>query len=267
MLLGTVLSAAQALVYTLLMFIYMRKEGYFEKTKVLEEDFGKAMTDIAIPEAESSEAETKAESKDSAEPSEPEKKEDLSKKSYSYGQSIALTAVMFLSCFLLDLLLYRYKLMTSAAITTYFRASVVNALCFAAAITDIKRRKIPNKIVLFGLVVKAVILVFEIIYFSHDALMFTLYADGLGFLLGFVMLMVIGILTKGLGFGDVKLFGVIGLLMGSGGLVGILFVSLLLSAIVGITLIASRKKTLKSAMPMAPFIYLGTLAVECLGIF
>ena len=157
--------------------------------------------------------------------------------------------------------------MTTATIMTYFRASAVNALCFTAALTDIKRRKIPNKIVLFGLAVKAVILVFEIINYSHDDLMYTFYADGLGFLLGFVMLMVIGILTKGLGFGDVKLFGVIGLLMGSGGLVGILFVSLLLSAIVGITLIVSRKKTLKSAMPMAPFIYLGTLVVECLGIF
>ena len=101
MLLGTVLSAAQALVYMLLMFIYMRKEGYFDKTKVRGDS--NAPAEIAVPGTESAEsaADKEEENKDSDDP--PDKAaEDLSKKSYSYGQSVVLTAVMFLSCFLIN---------------------------------------------------------------------------------------------------------------------------------------------------------------------
>ncbi|MCR5122712.1 MAG: A24 family peptidase [Ruminococcus sp.] len=269
---GILISAAQAAVYTGCMFWFMRHKGYFSKENKIPDS---EPLNVLIPgseadketpetETEASEAITPDEEADTAEKT--AKKEDNSY--YTLRQSIVLTAVMFVVSFLLDILLYKYFMTFTEQkdIFDYFRGSFVNALCCAAAITDLKRKKIHNEIILAGIIAKVILLVLELIFCPHDVFIGKLKSDGVGFLIGFVMLLIIGVVTRGLGFGDVKLFGIIGVMLGSGGVMVILFASLLLSAVVGLIMIAMRKKTIKSALPMAPFIWIGTVIIEAIGL-
>ena len=89
---------------------------------------------------------------------------------------------------------------------------------------------------------------------------------GLG---GFVALLVLHIISpNGMGFGDVRLAGLIGLDLGWLGaqqvVLGI-FAGFVLAAVVGLTLIALRRKKSRDAVPFGPFLALGTLFVLCGG--
>jgi prepilin signal peptidase PulO-like enzyme (type II secretory pathway) len=72
--------------------------------------------------------------------------------------------------------------------------------------------------------------------------------------------LVIFIVSKGrwMGFGDVKLAILLGLLVGFPNILVALFLSFLFGAIIGVLLIFLQKKGLKSEMPFAPFLILGT---------
>jgi leader peptidase (prepilin peptidase) / N-methyltransferase len=72
----------------------------------------------------------------------------------------------------------------------------------------------------------------------------------------------------GLGWGDVKLAGLLGLYLGwlgPGALVGGLFLGYLLAAATGLALIAAGRATRKSQLPFGPFLVAGTLTVIALS--
>jgi len=63
---------------------------------------------------------------------------------------------------------------------------------------------------------------------------------------------------KWIGFGDVKLAFFMGLILGWPAIFVALFVAFLLGGIIGVGLIASGKKTMKSEVPFGPFLVAGT---------
>jgi prepilin signal peptidase PulO-like enzyme (type II secretory pathway) len=66
---------------------------------------------------------------------------------------------------------------------------------------------------------------------------------------------------RAMGFGDVKLSYILGLVFGiQGGLIA-LYIAFVLGAIVGIYLLATKKKKLKSQIAFGPFITLGSFLV------
>ncbi|GAJ22031.1 unnamed protein product, partial [marine sediment metagenome] len=65
--------------------------------------------------------------------------------------------------------------------------------------------------------------------------------------------------SKWLGFGDVKLGILLGLVLGWPKILLGLFLSFVIGGIIGIVLILSSKKKLKSEVPFAPFLIVGTL--------
>lgn len=70
---------------------------------------------------------------------------------------------------------------------------------------------------------------------------------------------------KAMGFGDVKLAILIGLMLGLGaGLVG-LVLSFIIGALVSLVIVLTTKKKLKDAVPFGPFLALGVLAVFFFG--
>lgn len=79
---------------------------------------------------------------------------------------------------------------------------------------------------------------------------------GLGAALFFYMLWRIT-RGRGMGFGDVKLACVLGLLLGFPGIVIALYAAFLTGAIVGVILILRGKAGLKSKIPFGPFLILG----------
>lgn len=70
---------------------------------------------------------------------------------------------------------------------------------------------------------------------------------------------------KALGFGDVKLVLVLGLLVGWPKIIPALFLAFLTGAGVGIVLILLRKKGRKSAVPFGPFLILGSFLALVVG--
>lgn len=62
---------------------------------------------------------------------------------------------------------------------------------------------------------------------------------------------------RGIGFGDVKLAGNIGLFMGIAYGIASLYIAFILGAMVGVTLILLRRKRMKSKVPFGPFILAG----------
>jgi len=126
-------------------------------------------------------------------------------------------------------------------------------LCTIAFI-DLRSFRIPDPLVvaLFGL--GALKMVLEGSYASSLSGFLTLF--GFFFLLHLFF-------PKGMGFGDVKLAGSIGLFLGLR--LGVLsaFLAFISGGLVGVVLVVLRRKTLKDPLPFGPFLALGAL----LGLF
>ena len=86
-------------------------------------------------------------------------------------------------------------------------------------------------------------------------------------LLATAFFLAIFLISRGrwLGFGDVKLVFFLGLLLGFPDTLIALFLAFLFGAIIGIGLIALEKKSLKSEVPFAPFLVIGTFIALFLG--
>ncbi len=70
---------------------------------------------------------------------------------------------------------------------------------------------------------------------------------------------------KGMGFGDVKFVIFMGLFLGFPNIIVGLFISFLLGAIIGLVLILIKRKKIKSQVPFAPFLIVGTLIAYFYG--
>ena len=245
-----------AAVMVTLMTVFMIKSGYY----VLDESKLISQPASEISETDDNNEESGAKTEKA--------EDDKSMAFYSKPHALMLTAGIFIVSVLVNFLLYKYTADNSEPLYTLFvKMAITHVLTACAALTDAKRSKIPNPIIVFGLAARGVIYIAEFLFFN-ETFTATLKNDALGFLIGFVMLFVISVISKGgIGYGDIKLFGVIGLMAGSAGVFLTLLLSLLLSSVTALALMAMHKKTIKSAMPMAPFIYLGFLTISVLGIF
>lgn len=146
-------------------------------------------------------------------------------------------------------------------------------LCLAYILTacffiDLDHMIIPNGLVITGLIS------YVLLYGTYFILYKKSFADSLtgGFAAGGILLLIylIGLLVykqEALGFGDVKLFFVIGLFLGTK-LAAIAFLFAVFSgAIGGILVMLIGKKGKKTEIPFGPFIVFGTLLSILIGDF
>jgi len=144
-------------------------------------------------------------------------------------------------------------------ILTITRSIMLLSFGYIAAYTDIKTRKIPNKLILTILASWVVIMVvFAIVDFKAfpAILLESVFAGTIGAL----VFIVIRIITKrGVGGGDVKLAIVMALLLTAEKTVLMIMVSLLLAALVSAFLLMLKRVTLKTKIPFAPFMFAGVL--------
>lgn len=146
---------------------------------------------------------------------------------------------------------------------------LVAALYFAAisvalAGIDLDVHKLPNSIVLPSyIVIGALLTVASVIYGDFSQLLRAAIAGGVLFAAYFVMALVY---PGGMGFGDVKLAGVIGIILGFlgwGTLIVGAFSAFLFGGIFGVALVVGSKADRKSGIPFGPWM----LAGAWLGIF
>ena len=138
------------------------------------------------------------------------------------------------------------------------------AISVALTAIDLDTHKLPNAIVLPAYIVVAVLLVAaSIVYGDYSQLLRAAIGGAVLFAAYLAMAL---LYPGGMGFGDVKLAGVIGLLLGFlgwGTLIVGAFSAFLLGGLFGIALLLVRKANRKSGIPFGPWM----LAGAWLGIF
>ena len=171
---------------------------------------------------------------------------------YKKKTLILLTIFCFAITLAAQISLYHY----TNTVVSFVKLYGVLLLVLCAGAIDFKRRIIPNALILIGLAFRAGIYVYE--FLCVDNIQAVLISDGIGFAIGFVFLALVSAVTKGsLGFGDVKLFGVIGLTTGAVCTYSTLLISLVLSVIVSVIGIATKKMGRKDSFPFGPCIAAG----------
>jgi leader peptidase (prepilin peptidase)/N-methyltransferase len=163
------------------------------------------------------------------------------------------TAVLFLA---VTLQLTRMHLLAALPAYLYFAA-----IGLALAVIDVEWRRLPNAIVLPSYPVLAILL---IVASAVQGDWWPLARAGIGAAALFLFFLAIAMVhPAGLGFGDVKLAGIVGgvlayvswpaLIIGA-------FGGFLLGALVGVAVLVSRRGGRKTAIPFGPFMIAGALA-------
>jgi leader peptidase (prepilin peptidase) / N-methyltransferase len=146
---------------------------------------------------------------------------------------------------------------------------VLPAFCYLAAvgvalaIIDIQHQRLPDALTLTSYPVALLLLGVAALVTAHGGRHFVDALIGLvAFTLFYLLLLVI--YPAGLGWGDVKLSGLIGLYLGWFGLTVAaagLLAGYLLAALTGVALLVTRRATRKSQIPFGPFMLAGALLV------
>jgi leader peptidase (prepilin peptidase)/N-methyltransferase len=138
---------------------------------------------------------------------------------------------------------------------------IISCFLIIIFIYDLKHYIIPDK-VLFSAI--AIVLIYNLIppYDWHNILSIILGAAAAS---GFFL--VIFLISKGewMGFGDVKLAVLMGLLLGLENVLLALFLAFFFGAIIGVILMVFKKKGLKSEIPFGPFLITGTFIAMLWG--
>ena len=149
-------------------------------------------------------------------------------------------------------------------ILSFAKLCILYAIVVSAALVDYKLKIIPNYLVLIGLGARVVIYILDI--FLSSNLTQIIISDLIGLALGFGIFAVVSIITKqALGFGDAKLFAVVGLTLGSFGTYSVMFTSVLVSAVISIFLLIFKKRGRKDSIPFGPCMYIGYILTLLLG--
>lgn len=126
---------------------------------------------------------------------------------------------------------------------------------------DLRHYIIPDRVLLPAIIISLLYRLAQV--FNHGYILNYIFAAI--FASGFFGL--IYFLSKGrwMGFGDVKLAILLGLLLGWPAIVVGLFLSFLFGAVIGLTLMGLKKKGLKSEIPFGPFLITGTFVAMLWG--
>jgi len=140
------------------------------------------------------------------------------------------------------------------------------AISVALALIDLDVKRLPDKIVLPSYVVALALLGVAAIA-GHDGHAFLRGLEGMVAYYG-VFYILAFLYPAGMGFGDVKLAGVLGLYLGWigwGALAVGAFTGVLLGAVVGIGLMAAQRAGRKTAIPFGPFMLIGAILAVFAG--
>jgi prepilin signal peptidase PulO-like enzyme (type II secretory pathway) len=124
---------------------------------------------------------------------------------------------------------------------------------------DLKHYLIPDKVLFPAIMIAFIYRLFE----NFSSILFFLLAS----LIASGFFLAIFLISKGrwMGFGDVKLAVLMGLLLGVQNVLAALFLAFFFGAIIGVILMVFGKKKLKSEIPFGPFLIIGTFLAMLYG--
>ena len=137
--------------------------------------------------------------------------------------------------------------------------SFITFIITVCAFTDIKRCIIPDEMNFFGFIVGIIYAFFKVSFDIKEGIDLIL-----GGLLGFIIFVLIYLFSllvfkkEGMGGGDIKLMGVLGLFFGVKSIIQIFILSFLFASIISIFLLLTRIKKKNDYIAFGPFIVLAT---------
>ena len=133
---------------------------------------------------------------------------------------------------------------------------VYSSVMIALAVIDLKHQLILNKIVYPVAIVALIVNFFAPSLFSLHNFLFGLLGGAVGFLILFLPAL---IYSKGMGWGDVKMAGLIGLMTGFPNVIVAVFGGIILGGLTAIVLLVFKKKNRKQGIPFGPYLALATI--------
>lgn len=127
------------------------------------------------------------------------------------------------------------------------------------AYTDGRQRRIPNKVLWPVALIWPMLMAIALFAGKEEA--YDLIIKGIvGALIAGGAFLLCYIIVRGkLGAGDVKMAALMGLYLGSDKIATALIAGIVISAIYSVIMILAKKLTVKDGLPMAPFLFLGTI--------
>ncbi|MCQ4089647.1 prepilin peptidase [Exiguobacterium sp. A1_3_1] len=173
----------------------------------------------------------------------------LGGKCRSCGQAIS---IKYPALELLGGMLYAYAFWQFGWSMELALTLTLTSLLFILTMSDLAYMLIPNKILLFFLPIALIV--------RYLSPLENWYNPIIGGIVGFVLLFVIFLASRrGMGAGDVKLFGLLGIFLGPLHVVIALFVSAFVGSVIGLTLLGTGRVRRKQPIPFVPSIAIGTL--------
>ena len=184
--------------------------------------------------------------------------------SWQYPVVEFITGVIFLLIVLKFIINYNfinYSLLQTVDLFSLFIFSIILITIF---IYDLKYYIIPDKVLFPGIILGIIALIFKSIYIWSLEFIIT-HAFSIFLVFGFFLFLYLVSKGKWIGAGDVKFGILLGLILPwPQGLV-MLFFSFVIGAIIGIILLALKKKKRKEKVPMGTFLVIGTFITIFFG--
>lgn len=155
----------------------------------------------------------------------------------------------------------------------YNGSNIINAklmilisMMWPIAYIDFKEKRIPNKILIIMLIVRAVILIPELALLGNISQ--TLISMVIATVAVIIACVLCCLIVKGaIGMGDIKLFCVMAIYLGLEGIWSAIFCSLIVSFVIAVFSLATKRVNRKDNIPFAPAILIGTyLSIFLTGI-
>ncbi len=137
--------------------------------------------------------------------------------------------------------------------------SVFLVIMAALTVCDIKKKIVPNRVILVALGIWILVLSIGIIFNTEQGVILLGRSLIGGVISGVIFLLCYVLTKKKLGAGDVKFAFILGLYMTSSRMFGGIFYGSVLCCLFCIVQIIRKKLTFKSGVPMIPFLYMGCL--------
>ena len=170
--------------------------------------------------------------------------------------AVIYSAVMFLTAVGLSVFVTWFYRDNTFLFT--LKRAVMLALLWPVAYTDFTAYRIPNLFIAAGLGARAILLAAEFIW-ERETLLACLLTEAVAAAVLFLVAFLCTVIVKNsIGGGDMKLFVVMGLLLGLQGTWGAIFLSLIVSFVIAAALLITRKKTRKDAIAFGPALAVGT---------
>ncbi|MGI6701347.1 MAG: prepilin peptidase [Christensenellales bacterium] len=143
---------------------------------------------------------------------------------------------------------------------------VLFSILIVMSMIDIDIKEIPNGIILAIIALGLLTFISSDAFLSRDNFLDVLFDKGIGFLIMSVPFLIIGIITGGIGGGDIKLLAAMGLFLGIklivlGGLLGVV-----IGGLVAVALLIFKRAGRKTEMPLGPSLALGFVIATLYGV-